>query len=151
MGKVCCGFGHRMSEPIDTELLSGILENLIKTCGVDSFYIGGMGDFDNAFLNCVKNLKIRNNDISIKLIKPYFSNQLNNYKEFYELFDEIIIPELSSQAYYKNAIRIRNRWMIDKSDFVISGIYKEYGGAYEAIKYAQKTGKKIINLKSQVF
>ena len=149
MGKVCCGFGHRMGEPINTESLIGILENLIKDCGVDIFYIGGMGDFDNAFLYCVKKLRKKYTNISLMLIKPYFSNKLNDNKEIYELFDEIIIPEVSSQAYYKNAIKIRNRWIIDKSDFVISGVYREYGGAYEAIMYAKKIGKKIINLKSQ--
>ena len=39
----------------------------------------------------------------------------------------------------------RNFWMVDKSEYVISYVYREFGGAYKTLKYAQKTGKNIIS------
>jgi len=35
--------------------------------------------------------------------------------------------------------------MIDRSDFIVFYVNKNKGGAYEALKYAQKTNKAYIN------
>ena len=61
-------------------------------------------------------------------------------------YDEVQICSESAQAHPKAAISIRNRAMIDKSDLVICCIEHNSGGAYMAVKYAQKLGKPIINL-----
>lgn len=47
-------------------------------------------------------------------------------------------------AHPKAAIGMRNRLMVDKSDFVIGCIYRDYGGAYTALKYAEKQKKQIF-------
>ena len=44
------------------------------------------------------------------------------------------------------AITYRNRFMIEKSDFVIVYVEHSWGGAYSAYKYALKKGKQIYNL-----
>lgn len=48
--------------------------------------------------------------------------------------------------HYKAAIQKRNRWMVDQSDFVLSGIYRDFGGAYQTIRYAKRIGKTVIDL-----
>ncbi|MBE6747102.1 MAG: hypothetical protein E7558_06600 [Ruminococcaceae bacterium] len=53
--------------------------------------------------------------------------------------------EESASAHYKSAYKIRNKNMIDRSDFIVFYVNKNKGGAYEALKYAQKTNKAYIN------
>ena len=60
------------------------------------------------------------------------------------LIDEVIIPAGSDEAHYKAMITIRNRWMVDNSDYIITYVHSDYGGAYQTLEYAKK--KKKINI-----
>ena len=62
------------------------------------------------------------------------------------LYDEIILPSELDGANKKAAIPMRNRWMIDHSDFVISAVHRDFGGAYEAVAYAVRQGVPIIKI-----
>ena len=75
-------------------------------------------------------------------------NELNDNKEYYEAsFDDVVIPMELAEVHYKSAITQRNRWMIDRSDYLIAFVYRNFGGAYETMKYAKKKeGIVIINL-----
>ncbi len=143
----CCGFGHRdLFCDIRAEL-NDVIEYLVTKKGVDAFYTGGMGNFDAEFTNAVRAAKTKYNNISIILVKPYFSNELNTNKEYYEyLYDEVLICEESSVLHPKAAIGKRNRWMIDKSTYVVGCTRRDYGGTYTALKYAEKQGKQIIKI-----
>ena len=48
--------------------------------------------------------------------------------------------------YYKAAIKARNRWMIDNSDVVMVYTIRDYGGAFDAMKYAIKNGRNVIKI-----
>ena len=53
MSVICCGFGHRfLFTNIELEL-DEVIEKLITENGVDVFYTGGMGQFDEQFTNTV--------------------------------------------------------------------------------------------------
>lgn len=83
MSAACCGFEHRtLFTNIELELYQ-VIEKLITENGVDIFYTGGMGQFDEQFTNAVRKAKLKYNHMSIVLIKPYFSNELNTNKEYY--------------------------------------------------------------------
>lgn len=147
MKKKCCGFGHRnIYINIDSKI-EKILIDLIENKFVDLFYKGGMGDFDKIFSTAVRKLKKKYVDIKLILVYPYFTNDINVNKEFYNTnYDSILIPEEFAGAHYKRAIKLRNKWMIDNSEFVISCVNRNFGGAYEAVKYAKKSKKKIFNI-----
>jgi hypothetical protein len=67
--------------------------------------------------------------------------------EYYEkYYDHIIVPESVYGVHPKVAITLKNRWMVEQSDLVIAYIERDKGGAYKAIKYAEKRNKKVINL-----
>jgi len=73
--------------------------------------------------------------------------KLNEDKDYYErAFDRIIVPFELAEVHYKAAITKRNRWMVDASDYVIAFVYRDFGGAYTTLKYAQRSGKRIIQL-----
>ena len=52
-------------------------------------------------------------------------------------------------ANYKAAIQKRNRWLVDRADCLIAYLFRDFGGAYETVKYAKKQGKPVINLAEQ--
>lgn len=77
-------------------------------------------------------------------VKPYFTNDININRDYYNaLYDDIIFPDKLAGIHYKAAIKVRNRWMIDNSDFVLIYTFRNYGGAYEAKKYAERSHKNI--------
>ena len=144
MGKICCGFGHR-------ELYKDIYESLCKAVeyayyqGCDLFYTGDMGEFDDKFASAVRRLKSEHEEVKLVCIKPYMTIKLNENKEFYyERFDDIEIPTELADTHYKKIITKRNEWMVDQSDIAIFCVYRDFGGAYNTLKYAQKTGVEII-------
>ena len=66
--------------------------------------------------------------------------------EYYEeYYDNVMIPDSVARAHPKRAIETRNRWMAEQADLFVCFVERE-GGAYRAMKYAEKLGKKIINL-----
>ena len=74
-------------------------------------------------------------------------SSLNRDKDFYQvMYDDIIIPQELMGCHYKKAITLRNCWMINQSDYVIAFTIRDFGGAYNAVKYAEKANKKIISI-----
>ena len=143
----CSGFGHRdFYKKIDDELTQ-IIEDLIYRDSVDTFLTGGMGLFDGKFIRAVNRAKRKRQDVNLILVLPRMTEEINRNKAYYESeFDEVIIPEESSSSYFKSAITKRNRWIVDRSDIIISGVFRDSGGASAAIKYAAAQNKSIIYL-----
>ncbi len=152
MNKICCGFGHReLLIDIKNELEETV-EELIVYHGINRFMTGGMGDFDNLFASAVRGAKGRHPEIHLLLVKPYFTADLNTNKFYFEkMYDTVLIPDELSTAHYKTAIPQRNRWMIDHSALVITCVYRNFGGAYTAMQYAEKQQKLYKNLARESF
>ena len=53
---------------------------------------------------------------------------------------------LQEQVPPRYAVVRTNKRMVDKADCLIVGIVKEWGGAWTAMEYAKKQGKRIINI-----
>lgn len=149
MENTCCGFGHRIVLIDVATPLRDVLCNLIETHGVTRFLIGGMGEFDELFANTVRSLHSRFSQIRLCLVVPYLTKRLNNQSELLSsLYDEIILPAELDGVNKKAAIPMRNRWMVDHSDFVISAVHRDFGGAYEAVSYATQCGVQVKDLYS---
>jgi hypothetical protein len=46
----------------------------------------------------------------------------------------------------KFAIIKRNEWIVEQSDLIVVYCLRSFGGAYNALKYAKRKNKKIIEL-----
>lgn len=148
---ITCTFaGHRdMHFFNNRERLMAEIEKLLQMDNEFLFLNGDRGDFDRIGAGVTWEAKRRHPEKSIKLalVLPYLSKGVNRDKDYYRtLYDEIIIPEEADNAHYKAAIRIRNRWMVDQSDIVFACVSRNYGGAFETVKYAKRHGKTVINL-----
>lgn len=146
----CTFAGHRevyhagMDEKIEKAI-----RKLLQTDSEFVFYTGGMGEFDSRCASAVRAAKRRYPHLKIHLVLvlSYMSNRLNTDKEYYEYcYDEILLPEELCGVHYKAAIQKRNRWMVDRADYLIAYLFRNFGGAYETVKYAKKQGKTVINL-----
>lgn len=83
-------------------------------------------------------------------VKPYFTNDVNTNRDYYTTFyDDVIIPDELADIHYKAAIKARNRWMINHSDMILIYTVRNYGGAYEARRYAESESKNIIYIKAR--
>ena len=140
--------GHRRIYDISEieEKLAPILTELLSTKEYVEFYIGRNGDFDEIAASVIKRIQKQTdrNNSSLILVLPYVVKDIEYYSEYY---DEVIIPYIIEKAHPKSAITLRNRWLIDLSDMLISYTERNTGGAYATEKYAVSLNKKVINLK----
>lgn len=144
-------FGHRYVD--DTikveECLEEQISKLIDENEFVDFLVGRNGDFDNCVSSTVirvrKNHRDDNSALVLVLSYPT-AEYLNNEKSFNNYYTDIEISYTASQAHPKSAIKVRNRQMVDRADLIICYIEHEKGGAWQAVKYALKQGKPIINL-----
>ena len=145
---ICCGFGHRVLLMDIEKPRREALERLAAAEGVTVFYTGGMGDFDELFARTVRSMKRDRPGIRLVLVMPYLTKRLNEDKAFYEAqYDEVLIPAALDGLHPKTAIGLRNRWMVDRSDFVIAALQRDYGGAAKAVQYAKRIGKEVVELR----
>lgn len=143
----CCGFGHRVMLMDVEKPLRAVLERLVAERGVAVFYTGGMGEFDEMFTRTVWSMKRECPSLRLVLVMPYLTARLNVNKSFYEAqYDEILIPAELEGVHPKAAIGLRSRWMVDRSDIVIAALHRDFGGAAEAVRYAEKVGKEVVRL-----
>ena len=61
-------------------------------------------------------------------------------------YSHIVIPSELIGIHYKAAIKKRNRWMVDQADKILAYIYRDFGGAFDTVKYAFRMGKPVLNL-----
>ena len=144
--KACCGFGHRnVFENISSKLDNAVEEAIAQGCKI--FYTGAMGDFDSLFSSAVRSAKKVYPHIKLIGVKPYFTNDINTDKDYYAaLYDDIIIPDELAGIHPKAIIKARNRWIIDNSDIVLIYSVRNFGGAYEAKRFAERNGKRLIKI-----
>ena len=141
-------FGHSSFTPTKEyeDKVLDFLEEKLGDCTFD-VYLGNNGAFDAFAYNCCKKYSSKHPNLSLIYVTPYMTldfqkKYLNDYVKQY---DGIIYPNIEDKP-MRFAITYRNRFMIEKSDFVIVYVEHSWGGAYSAYKYALKKGKQIYNL-----
>ena len=145
-------FGHRdLGAHLTVEEgLFIILRDLLQIMPYVEIYVGRNGEFDVFSASVIKRVQNRygKESVGLSLILPYYQKDIEHYEKYY---DSVIIPECVQKTYPKGAITKRNRWMVEECDLIVCYVERERGGAYCALKYAKKLGKKIINLATEVF
>ncbi len=147
-------FGHRqlpdplLTEQLEKRLMQHISSWLNEQTYVE-FLVGCNGEFDRLTASVIRRCQktIRHDNSTLVLMLPYATAEYrNNEASFRAFYDEIDIITTPNGRYAKSAFRIRNNTMIDRSDFVIFYVDRPYGGAYQTLCYAVKTGTAHINL-----
>ena len=141
-------FGHRELENFRMieQTLTDKINALLDEHEYVSFLVGRNGEFDELVASVIKRAQRRRGTdrCEINLVLPYCVAGIEFYENYYA---SVFIPdELPQKIHHKRAISVRNRIMIERSDEAVFYITKDFGGAYEAYKYATKLGKRVVNL-----
>lgn len=161
--KACCFTGYRPNKfsfdfiPQSSEYtafaarLDETINSLCKD-GYSSFYCGMALGFDIVAGETVARLKKQNPKESIRLIavvpfkeqaKSWSDNWQRRYNTLLSAADRIVYI---SESYNRGCYHLRNRYMVDNSDTVITYFSGKMGGTASTLSYAQKKGKRIINI-----
>lgn len=138
----CTFFGHRDCPESIKPALYSTVENLIISNGVRTFYVGNHGNFDRLAASVLRDIKALHPDIEYYIVLAYLPQRA------YSSTDITVYPEGIEIVPKRYAIDFRNRWMVEKSDYVITYVNRSFGGAAKAKSYAEKQGKQIIKIHS---
>ncbi len=150
--KSCCFTGHRM---IPTEYRKNISEQLrryisiLAENGITKFIAGGALGFDT--LAALEVIELKNTvypELELVLALP-----CRDQKKFWQNSDKAEYDRIVSNAtdvvylsekYTRYCMHVRNKYMVDNSDYCIAYLIKDTGGTASTVDYAKKKGKNII-------
>ena len=134
-------FGHKDTpKEIESTLRTTII-NLIENHNATTFYVGNHGNFDSMVTRQLKSLS-KIYPITYSVVLAYMPTKQDEYEDF----NNTILPEGIETKPKRFAISYRNKWMIQQSDFVITYVTHNFGGAAQFKEMAEKQGKNIIEL-----
>lgn len=137
-----CGHADYIEKPDDEKNMLHLFHSLIgqsKVC----FYLGGYGNFDKFALKCATKYKSLNLQAKTIFVTPYIDIGYKKLRNDKHLYDEILYPNIENSP-KKFAIVRRNEWMAQQSNYLISYVYHNFGGAYKTLQYAKKNNISII-------
>ena len=137
----CTFFGHRDCPDAIYPKLYNTIEGLVLQNRSDEFLVGNQGRFDVLALKALRQLRIVYPHIRYAVVLAYFP-----VKDISKQPEETIFPDGIESVPPRFAISYRNRWMLDKADFVISYVAAQWGGAAQFADRAKREGKTVINI-----
>lgn len=140
--KACTFFGHRDCPETVKPYLREVLIDLITNKGVDTFYVGNQGRFDGIVRSVLRELEQEYPEIHYAVVLAYLPGKKNEYDDF----SDTMLPEGIEAVHPHYAISWRNRWMLQRSDYVVTYITQPWGGAAKFAEKAKREGKTVINL-----
>ena len=139
---VCTFFGHRDCPESVKPRLREVLVDLIINQEVDTFYVGNQGRFDGIVRCVLRELEKEYPEIHYAVVLAYLPGKKNEYDDF----SDTIFPEGIEAVHPRYAVEWRNRWMLQRADFVVTYIAHPWGGAAKFAERAKREGKTVINL-----
>lgn len=139
-------FGHRDTPEIVYPLLEETIKELIEKKNITKFYVGNNGKFDYMARVALRNLKVQCPYIEYSVVlafKPRLCDMAN-------LRCNVEYPDCLQKVSNTAAIPMRNMWMIENSDIVVSYVLRRNGGAWRFSQTAKDKGKQVINLARSV-
>ena len=88
-------------------------------------------------------LKQQHPEIHSTLVLPYLDRTFNE-----DLYDDSTYPPLE-EVPKRFALTKRNEWMVEQADVVVAYVKRDWGGAAATLRYAERKGKRAINISSQ--
>ena len=137
---VCTFFGHRDCSESIRPLLKKTVEKLIIEQNVQEFLVGHQGNFDKMVYRELCRTKKKYPHIDCVVVLAYPTKK----GEKWEL--ETLYPfglEGKPRTY---AILLRNRWMVEQADVVVSYVTRGFGGVAQAVSLAKRRGCEILSL-----
>lgn len=129
----CTFFGHSQCPDLRSELRDAVMR--LAGDGVDMFYVGDNGRFDAQARSVLSELGLRYGVVLAYLPKGTGAD-----------FGDTMFPEGLELVHPRYAIDRRNRWMLERSDYVVTYMHHSWGGAAKFAALAERQGKRMIRL-----
>ena len=129
----CTFFGHSQCPDLRSELRDAVMR--LSGDGVDMFYVGDNGRFDAQVRSVLSELGLRYGVVLAYLPKGAGAG-----------FGDTMFPEGLELVHPRYAIERRNRWMLERSDYVVTYVHHGWGGAAKFAALAERQGKRMIRL-----
>lgn len=150
----CCFTGHRNLPKgerfrIEARLASAIA-GLVQR-GYCTFCAGGALGFDTLAAQTVLRLKEMYPQIKLCLFLPCKTQTRHWCEEDCVVYDAILAQaddvQYVSEHYFSGCMQKRNRCLVDASSVCVCYLTQDSGGTAYTVKYAQKKGLEVINVK----
>lgn len=132
-------FGHRDTPKEIEPALRLTLIDLIENKNATVFYVGNHGNFDAMVRRQLEDLS-KTYQIKYYIVLAYMPGKNAESDE------HSILAEGIESVPRRFAINYRNKWMLNKSDIVVTYVTRNFGGAWEFQELAQKQWKNHIPL-----
>lgn len=149
MYEVCAFTGHRnLNGELDYNLLDKVILNLIHG-GTKLFLCGMAVGFDMAAAESVLRYK---NEYGVKMracipherqSSAFSESDKARYDRILAGCDEKIVI---SPEYFRGCMQVRDRYLVDNCDVLVSFLRRDTGGTHYTVKYAEKCNKNVIKL-----
>ena len=132
-------FGHRDTPKEIEPALRLTLTDLIENKNATVFYVGNHGKFDAMVRRQLEDLS-KIYPIKYYVVLAYMPSKNDTPDE------RSILTEGIETVPRRFAINHRNKWMLTKSDIVVTYVTRNFGGAWEFEHMAEKAQKYMIYL-----
>ena len=140
----CTFFGHRDCPSSIKPKLREVLIDLIENHTVDMFYVGQQGAFDSMVRSVMKELVSLYPHINYAVVLEHMPPKRDEFDT--RDYSDTMLPEGIETVHPRYAIEWRDRWMLQRADFVVTCITHPWGGAAKFAEKAKREGKTVINL-----
>lgn len=146
--KRCCFAGHsELYDSTVSQRVYEIIRSLVVEQGVNDFLVGNYGAFDSCAASAVRSLKKEYPQITLSLVIPYLTKEINDYREdYYKNFDSIVVADIPEGTPRNLKIIKANEYMVNSSEFIVCYVNHGWGGAAKTMGYAKRKNLKIFNL-----
>ena len=132
-------FGHRDTPKEIGPALRLTLIDLIENKNANLFYVGNHGNFDAMVRRQLEDLS-KIYPIKYYIVLAYMPSKNDEPDE------HTILPEGIETVPRRFAINYRNKWMLNKSDIVVTYVTRNFGGAWKFKQMANSKEKLLIDL-----
>ena len=132
-------FGHRDTPKEIESALRLTLIDLIENKNATVFYVGNHGNFDAMVRRQLEDLS-KTYPIKYYVVLAYMPSRNDTPDE------HSILPEGIETVPHRFAINYRNKWMLGKSDIVVTYVTHNFGGAWRFKEIAERLEMMIIKL-----
>lgn len=157
-GNSCCFTGHRDIPQGQYERIKEILRDEINALidrGVHVFYAGGALGFDMLAEELVLSIREKRPEVELVLALPckgqekkWSYDEIRRYNSIKESCDRYTYL---SEEYRRGCMHVRNRFMVDNSQYCICYMTKDTGGTAYTAKYAVGKGLTVINIADKLY
>lgn len=139
----CCTFsGHRDAPDSVLPKLRNVIYELILYKNADTFLVGNSGNFDRMVQCVLRSIAADCASIHYSVVLPMLPAICTGCS----VATETVFPHELEGVPKRYSIDRRNRWMLGKSDYVVTYVEHGFGGAAKYKALAVKQRKNVIEL-----